>query len=131
MTAVAPLLDYAIRPAQPEDHRFIIETTAKVRQPRDLSWTEWKTTGEMRARADLEYGGCFVAEADGVIVGFVLFARIWAALEMLYVKREFRGLGLGMALLNPGDVKVLITTATPSWRQWTRLHRIRWEEVRA
>jgi GNAT superfamily N-acetyltransferase len=128
LTAIpAPILDFTIRPSTEDDRRFIVETTAKVRLPHDVPWTDWKRGGLQDAHSTFQTGVSRVAEAEGVLVGFALYDEA-NALSMLYVKREFRGVGIGLSLLGPLPDILQVTKATPSWRQWCRTRGIRWAE---
>lgn len=97
-----------IRPAQPADvpliHTLIRELADYEREPESAKLTE----------ADLLRDGfgdspcfeCLIAEEDGQPAGFALFFSIYSTwqgrsvhLEDLFVRPEFRGLGIGKALL--------------------------------
>lgn len=124
--AEQPVFRYDIRPATADDHRFILETTAKVRQPHGLPWTTWKRTGMQQATEALRHGSAWVVESDGVLLGFVVADE---AVSMLYVKRDYRGLGLGLELLaKTGQGKVVrVRQPTASWRAWARRRSLPWQ----
>ena|SRR5688572_17901763 len=130
-----------VRPAVDADRRFIVETTAKVRQPRGVTWLEWEPYG--RAWADMTFvwqdmvGGvsdrpfAWVVEVDGVILGLLLKTHDEQSIECLYVKREFRGLGYGQLLLDAagfGD-DIPCRAPTESWRRWCARRGIRYTVV--
>lgn len=124
MTAAAPEpFRYNIRRAVADDARFIVETTAKVRQPREQGWREWERDGRRNAEDDLRDGSTHVIEADGVLLGFV--TMLAGALRMVYVKREFRGNGFGVALLTAAGAlddfpRVRVIDPTSSFRAWSK-----------
>lgn len=122
-------IPHRIRPMEPADLNFVLETTLKVRQPRGLSWREWEGLRRESTKALIAGGAVLVADADGVLLGFALTS--FQTLHMLYVKRDFRGDGLGLALL--GGLRwappLLVEHPTASWRAWTRARGIEWTQV--
>lgn len=126
MFQVDPLIDVSSRPAREDDRKFIVETTAKVRKPHEVPWLDWREGGQLEAKSILDNGSALVSESEGVIIGFALWTGS-KALAMLYVKRDFRGLGIGKQLLGPLPEVLQVTRPTPCWRQWTRYHKIRWQ----
>jgi len=74
-----------------------------------------------------------VADAGGgLLLGFA--TDHYDALAMIYVKRELRGNGIGLALLGglgwgndlPGGV-LRVVRPTASFRRWADYHRIPWD----
>ncbi len=123
MTAALAPFAYDIRRAVVLDVRFITESTAKVRQPRDISWREYERRGMRDAEEALKFGQAHVVEADGVLLGFVIMTG--DVVTMLYVKRDFRGLGLGIGLLTAAGAlddapNVRCYAPTESFRLWCR-----------
>jgi GNAT superfamily N-acetyltransferase len=91
-----------------------------------MPWTAWAALAVPEASRRLAVGRAFVAEAAGALLGFVL-ANEGGSVEMLYVKRGFRGLGIGKDLLAAlGDKPIVARAPTPSWRAWTAKRGIRW-----
>lgn len=123
-------ISHVVRPASTDDLRFIIETTAKVRQPPGVPWRAWQPVGEGMAERALRDGAAHVVDATGTVLAFVLTVR--GVVEMLYVKRSFRGLGFGLELLRTVgvDTHVPVRATTPSFRAWCRAKGLRWEEPR-
>ena len=129
MIDVSPGIEYNVRRATDSDARFIVETTARVRQPRSLTWWEWQPYGMQWAEFHFngdpgDNGGAWVVEAKGVLLGFVLCANesTIRTVEMLFVKKDFRGLGLGQLLLDVAgfDAEVPCRAPTDSLRMWAR-----------
>lgn len=126
-------LDYVVRPASHNDWRFIIETTAKVRQPRSLTWEEWEPYARCWVESILNNpkapGACWTVEASGVVLGFVLLSTNSLSVEMLYVKQKFRGLGFGRLLLDAAgfDDDVPCRAPTESWRLWARRRGVKYK----
>lgn len=120
-----------VRPYAEADRAFVVETTAKVRQPTGVPWGEWKPYGEEWVRSCLLSWGASpnVAEGNGVILGFVLCRR--NVVEVLYVKRDYRGMGLGRLLLDAAGFgeEVLCRAPTASWRHWCRRRGIKFTVV--
>lgn len=119
---------YTVRSAVDADRRFIVETTARVRQPHGVNWADWECYGRTWASETLGDGGIGstqVVESDGVILGFLMPGYKDGApvyVECLYVKRDFRGLGFGRVLLDAAgfDDKVPCRAPTDSMRMWAK-----------
>jgi GNAT superfamily N-acetyltransferase len=122
-------IPHVVRLAGEGDRRFIVETTAKVRQPRDVPWRTWEPIGEGIAARALQDGAAYVIDAGGVMLGFLLVAD--GVVEMLYVKRDFRGDGFGLELLRHAGVEqpIAVRASTSSWRAWCRAKGLRWQEA--
>src|SRR5262245_37655336 len=125
-------IPHVVRAATEDEHDFIIETTAKVRQPPGCPWRAWENVGGSMAKRALERGRALVIDAGGIVLGFVLLVE--GAVEMLYVKRDFRGEGFGESLLTAAGVGTLsplpVTATTASFRAWCRSKGRRWQERR-
>ena len=114
------------------DRPFIVETTARVRQPHGMTWREWEPYGVHWSRGtldDADADGCKVVDAGGVILGFITIVA--GHVEMLYVKRDFRGLGFGQLLLDAAgmDDNVPCRAPTDSFRMWAAHRGIRFTVV--
>lgn len=120
-------LPVEIRPMRPTDYQFVFETTVKVRWPRrnSIPWAEWKLMHGPMVDHWMRDGQVRVAETQGVLLGFVVVAPTGVA--MLYVKRGFRGDGIGLQLLGPADVRALLPT--PSWQRWCEWRGVKWERA--
>lgn len=128
MTA-APVIELEIRPPTPEEAGFIAETTAKVLRPRDATWASYGPAAMPLIAEAIAKGGALVAASDGVVLGFLLAPA--GVLEMLYVKRDFRGNGIGLRLLwasGLGD-PVTVRQETASWRAWARSKALEWRRA--
>lgn len=138
MTAVAESeLPVEIRPMRPTDYQFVFETTVKVRWPRrnSIPWGEWKMMHGPMVDHWMRDGQVHVAESGGVLLGFVVAAPTGVA--MLYVKRGFRGDGIGLRLLMDtllwrpmGMLKPMTALLpTPSWQRWCERRGVKWERA--
>lgn len=140
MTAAAATeLPVEIRPMRESDRRFVFETTVKVRWPRrnSIPWAEWEQMHGPMVEHWMREGQVRVADAGGTLLGFVVMAPTGVA--MLYVKRGFRGEGIGMRLLRMDQYTRLgLTTAaptlpallpTPSWQRWCERRGVKWERA--
>ena len=138
MTAAATSeLPVEIRPMRQTDYQFVFETTVKVRWPRRASvpWWEWKQLHGPMVDHWIRDGQVRIAAVDGVLLGFVVEAPTGVA--MLYVKRGFRGDGIGLQLLFDtapkrslapyAHVKVLLPT--PCWQRWCERRAVKWEQA--
>ena len=135
-------MNATIRSAVDADRKFVIETTARVRQPMCMEWYHWEPYGIAWAErvGYGEYGaggsgGAWVVEADGVLLGYVLVAKAWLDdvnnVECIFVKEKFRGLGFGQLLLDAAGVVDVVRCRAPtaSWQAWCRRRGIKWEAV--
>jgi hypothetical protein len=138
MTAAATSeLPVEIRPMRQTDYQFVFETTVKVRWPRRASvpWWEWKQLHGPMVDHWIRAGKVRIATVDGVLLGFVVIAPTGVA--MIYVKRGFRGDGIGLRLLIESGawqpmgmlatMKALLPT--PSWSRWCERRAVRWEQA--
>lgn len=134
MTDADPI-PHVIRSMQPADRAFVVETTLKVRQPRGITWREWEGLRRVETESMADVGTVLVVEAGGVLLGFAVAAG--GVLHMLYVKRDFRGDGLGLEMLrrlllnrdvlSTGD-DVHVDHPTASWRAWARRRGVAWRQ---
>jgi GNAT superfamily N-acetyltransferase len=100
-----------IRPARPEDVPVILQLIRGLADYEKLSDEVEATEERLRASLFPEEGApaahCVLAEVDGVAAGFALYffnystflAKPGLYLEDLFVRAEFRGRGLGRALI--------------------------------
>ena len=115
---------------------FVVETSVKVRWPRraGIPWYEWRELHQPQAKTWARDGLTMVADAgDSTLLGFIVIEG--GSVRMLYVKREFRGDGIGLRLLSTAlgrDIPSPLpaTLPTPSWRRWCERHAITWEKAR-
>lgn len=133
--AAASELPVEIRPMRPTDYQFVFETTVKVRWPRrnSIPWAEWKLMHGPMVDHWMRDGQVRVADCGGTLLGFVVAAPTGVA--MLYVKRGFRGDGIGLQLLG----RLFAVTAalsvihallpTPSWQRWCERRGVKWERA--
>ena len=137
--AEAPTDDwYTIRPPTTAELPFIAETTCRVLRPRPSPSNLFIETPvvlwlkEQLPRFQVEPVETLVADADGVVVGFV--AMLGAAVRMLYVKRDFRGHRMGLRLMWAAGVDtetaIQVLEETPSWHEWCKRHGFWWERVK-
>ena len=117
-----------IRPATEADMRFVRETSCKVRWPHRQPFTDWEAQHGPTVDYWIADGQCLVADAGGTVLGFAIVTPIGVTpdnvVRMVYVKRAFRGDGIGLALLTAaGCVPPFVGhLPTPQWFAWT--HRI-------
>ena len=111
---------YTVRPAVEADRRFIVETTARVRQPHGVTWFDWEVYGRTWSEACWNGYGAFphVVDSEGVILGYVIGRH--GVLECLFVKKDFRGLSFGQLLLDAAGMgdPVPVRAPTDSFRIW-------------
>lgn len=145
MTAAgATELPIEIRPMREADRRFVFETTVKVRWPRrnSIPWGEWLAMHGPMVEHWIREGQVRVADSGGTLLGFVVLAPTGVA--MLYVKRGFRGEGIGLSLLNltlgsvyllrpeGGSERLSVVQAllpTPSWQRWCERRGVKWDRA--
>jgi GNAT superfamily N-acetyltransferase len=125
---------YTVRDADcAGDRPFIVETTARVRQPREITWREWEPYGVHWSRGtldDADAEACKVVEASGVILAFITIVD--GHVEMVYSKAAFRGLGFGRVLLDATgfDDNVKCRSPTDSMRMWAQRIGLKLEVVK-
>jgi len=121
---------------------FVFEATAKTRWPhrdytRPVRWTEWVHIFGPRVAEMISDGRTLLAtashEGTRVILGFALWDQ-FDVLGMLYVKKQFRGAGIGLRLLEAAgvDLPLKVLAETACWGRWVKCHGIptvRIEEV--
>lgn len=108
---------YSIRPYRPDDLARVLELTAEgfvgasVERRIDMQFpdvqppTDWSVAkcGEVAEDLRSHAEGCFVAEIDGEVVGYVTTSvredRQQGRIPNLATDRRFRNLGIGRALL--------------------------------
>lgn len=131
--------DITIRPANEPDMRFIRETACKVRWPRrcvnprapaeerhhvhDQTWEEWERSHGPTVDQWVADGQAWVAEAAGVLLAFGIVTSSPTnpdCVRMLYVKQNFRGRGIGLAILATAGLAPPYRAhlPTPSWLAW-------------
>lgn len=135
VAAVPTTTDIRVRPATFDElSHFVYETALKVRRPRGVPWSEWETSVGNRMTEVLAAPASRVnvGEWRHALVGFAHFLD--DVLHMLYVKRELRGLGYGLELLqldalgmNGGVLKVHAPNVV--WRRWAYKKNVRWIEA--
>lgn len=124
-----------IRAATPDELPFIRETCCKVRWPRPwmgeghaMAWDAWLREHGPLVDRWLRDGDALVYVEDDVpdlVLGFAVVLH--GQLMCLYVKRDFRGHGIGRQLLDGagvvyGDRHLLCYRPTSSLRHWARHH---------
>jgi len=123
-----------IRAATPAELPFIRETCCKVRWPRPwmgeghaVSWDAWLREHGPVVDRWLRDGDALVFCQDDVpdlVLGFSVVTH--GQLMCLYVKRDFRGHGIGRALVDGTGVlygqQLLCYRPTSSLRHWARHH---------
>lgn len=83
-----------IRPATTDEHRYVHEAALKTLRPDGVSWLSW----QRMHRRTVERWAFTVLADDSVVMGFV--GVDGAGVRILYVRKRFRGLGLGAALFD-------------------------------
>lgn len=116
---------------EPRELRFIGETMVKMWTPRHTPYRQWLKAEGPRVMSILQRAPAYVADVGGgVVLGFVVAER--SLVHCLFVKADFRGLGLGLGLLREAGVTVPVQVhnVTNSWRRWTQQHGIEWDLVK-
>lgn len=117
-----------IRLATADELGFVRETCCKVRRPRGEAWGTWEAEHGPLVDAWLREGVVQVYAADeapDIVLGFAVGHQ--RRLVMLYVKRDFRGAGIGRQLLEGMGVlypsgQLVCWKPTPSLRVWATGH---------
>jgi GNAT superfamily N-acetyltransferase len=113
---------------------FVFEATARTRWPfrdfaRPIRWTEWVHIYGPRVAEQISDGRTLLAvathEGTRVILGFALWDQ-FDVLSMIYVKKQFRGAGIGLKLLETAgvDLPIKFLAETATWNRWVKCHGI-------
>ena len=107
MTTPSPLL--SIRPATPDDVSLIRQLIAELAEYERLAHAAVATDDDLRTQlfGPQPAAEVLIGEVDGVAVGFALFFHTFSTfagkrglyLEDLFVRPQFRGVGLGKHLM--------------------------------
>ncbi len=138
-----------VRPMLPDEAQFVRETCCKVRWPHRwddnerrmrpaVTWNEWLNAHAPVVDTWMRQGQVLVYGADDVALGFLLGTG--SVLRMLYVKREFRGDGIGVKLVEAWGHGVPMRATpplpihayrpTPSFMAWAKHNGgIQWEHA--
>jgi GNAT superfamily N-acetyltransferase len=114
-------------PAIPFERSFVVEASLKTRHP-DRSWAYSGLSHVQKPyRPEFErlIDQCRVQVVDvgeGVILGFCA-TYIRGQVVMLYVKRRFRGRGVGALLCDPMVAEPM--APNECWRRWVAYHKER------
>jgi GNAT superfamily N-acetyltransferase len=123
----------------PYEQSFVVEATVKSRWP-DRTWPHAGLSPRQKehrpdVERDVQRGRNVVADyvaptqeaGTSTLLGFVSW--IGEAVSMVYVKRDFRGYGLGALLLGGAGVKgdqvvkgALPLRANRCWQRWVAYH---------
>lgn len=120
----APLPGLTVRLMGERGERtFVAEASCHARQPSSTTWGAWLAMYSPAVYQAMDSGRVLIADLEGVAVGFAIASP--DGLFMLYVKKAYRGNGIGLDLLVAmyGVTRHFVTTAdqlTPSWRLWCR-----------
>lgn len=113
-----------VAPYSEAARNLVREATCRVRLPTDSNgyslfpWEDWTVAYGALVDLWLREGTCHVVDAgDDVYLGFAIAHH--GLVRMVYVKREFRGAGLGLMLLDAVGTRVP-HCPNPAWREWRR-----------
>ncbi len=130
-----------VRHMLPDEAQFVRETCCKVRWPHKwddaakrmrpaVTWNEWLNAHAPVVDTWMRTGQVLVYGADDVALGFLLGTG--SVLRMLYVKREFRGDGIGLrlagGLIDP-DGPLQAYRPTPSFIAWAKHNGVEWRHA--
>ena len=127
-------LEVEVRPPHVSEHNFVVDNTVKVFWPKGdklagLTFPRWEGLFRPQVMTTCRDGRALVAtashEGQRVILGFVLLNEFDVVVN-LYVKRAFRGVGIGLRLIEAAglDLPLKVSTATGCWRRWVAYHQI-------
>lgn len=127
-------LTVTVRPMQADESTFVHETTCRVRWPwrsrgrgRTMGWQQWYDKFGPSIALLMQSYPPLVAESGGIVLGFALIAG--GSVSMLYCKREFRGNGIGLMLLEHAGLEapISVTEPMPTWIKWAERHELAWQ----
>jgi len=124
------LRDKTLDSNEPRELRLIGESVLKTfLRPGESFRAAQRSRGE-RVIELMQRCPCLVADAgSGLVLGYVLYEG--DLVHCLYVKADFRGLGIGLGLLRAAGVTLplKVEQVTKSWERWTEHQGIPWEVV--
>lgn len=124
-------IEVTVAPMQPEEAGFPVDVWCSRTRPRRTPFADWRTYFAPRARALVAESRVLVASTDHggqhIALGFLALTTA-DVVRMIYVKLQFRGMGIGMALLEASGVgvPVKVEEAEPGWKRWAGYHRLPW-----
>lgn len=124
------LRDKTLDSTAPRELRFIGESVIKTfLRPGESFRDAQRQKGDWLVET-MQRAPCLVADVgDGLVLGYVLYER--DLIHCLYVKSDFRGLGIGLGLLRAAGVTLplKVERVTRSWKKWTEGQGIPWDIV--
>jgi GNAT superfamily N-acetyltransferase len=101
-----------IRPARADERTYIRETALKLIQPSGSGFRAW----EKQATPWISgLHAVVLADGDVLVVGFALEGP--AGVQLLYVRRKFRGVGFGRELMQ-GRRRDPVAVGFGAWSDW-------------
>ena len=101
-----------IRPVLTHERTYIRETALKLIQPHGIGFRVWESKATPWINA---LTTTVLADGEIVVIGFVLEDARGA--QVLYVRRKFRGVGLGRELMH-GRKKDPVAVGFGPWSDW-------------
>lgn len=101
-----------IRPAHDLERTYIRETALKLIQPHGVGYRAWETKATPWV-ANLS--ATVLADGTVLVIGFALEGI--SGVQVLYVRRKFRGVGLGRELMQ-GRTKDPVAVGFGPWSDW-------------
>lgn len=101
-----------IRPARSDESTYIRETALKLIQPRGAGYRAWEIQAGPWLTA---LKAVVIAEGDALVLGFALEGP--TGVQVLYVRRKFRRVGLGRELMQ-GRRRDPMAVGFGSWSDW-------------
>jgi len=117
-------------PMGPEHLDFVVGAMCNIARPRGTPFDKWRTFYRDTALAACKASDVVVAlsldAAPDVYLGFASARQ--GVLEMVYVKLQFRGNGIGIELLKGLGLASPVTVMEPNagFKKWADLHRVEW-----
>lgn len=102
-----------IRPAHTGERTYVRETALKLIQPPGLGYRRWE---EKASPWIAKLGAVVLAEGDELVIGFVIEDK--PGVQLLYVRRKFRGNGFGGELMQ-GRTRDPLAVGFGAWSDWS------------
>ena len=126
-------LSVSVEPMREDESGFPRDVLCSRSRPRRTPFGLWRSFYVAKADATLADSRVLIAsttyDTARVALGFVALNKA-GAVRMLYVKLQFRGLGIGLRLLQDADVSapVVVTDAESGWKRWAACYGLPWVE---